>query len=100
VTRRQRKLDCWIAPHFLAACNVMRVIDKGGAFRDPSADPLRQLDDDPLRAADTEGAWNFTSSSRAWPSGVSTIAISARTPSSPTTRSTEPPLPEHAALQL
>jgi hypothetical protein len=29
----QRKLDCWIARHFLAACNVMRLIAKGGAFR-------------------------------------------------------------------
>jgi hypothetical protein len=110
----------------------------------PSADLLRQLDDDPLRAADvaepidvfivlhfvdeltaagshagdgsvdvvdcecdmadaqgvrwrvpvaprTDGEWNFTSSSRPWPSGVSTIAYSTRTPSSPTTRSTQPP---------
>lgn len=29
------------------------------------------------------GAWNFTSSSRPWPSGASIIASSARTPSSP-----------------
>ena len=39
----------------------------------------------------------FVSSSRPWPSGASTIAKSTRTPSSPTTRSTQPsstaPLP-------
>src|SRR3954447_15335160 len=38
-----------------------------------------------------DGEWNFASSIRPWPSGVSSIAISARTPSSPTTRSTERP---------
>jgi hypothetical protein len=38
-----------------------------------------------------DGARNLASSSRPWPSGVSIIAISARTPSSPTTRSTQPP---------
>jgi hypothetical protein len=27
-TQRQRKLDCWIARHFLAACNVIRLIAK------------------------------------------------------------------------
>jgi hypothetical protein len=115
-----------------------------GGRPEPSADLLRQLDDDPLRAADVaepiavfvalqladefsaaarrpattasmsstahatwripgvfagacrlspwfDGEWNFVSSSRPWPSGVPTIAISARTPSSPTTRSTQPP---------
>jgi hypothetical protein len=39
----------------------------------------------------SEGEWNFVSSSRLWPSGVCIIATSARTPSSPTTRSTERP---------
>jgi hypothetical protein len=34
---------------------------------------------------------NSVSSSRPWPSGVCTIAISARTPTSPTTRSTQLP---------
>lgn len=38
-----------------------------------------------------EGVWNFVSSSRPWPSGVCTTAISARTPSSPTTRSIHRP---------
>jgi hypothetical protein len=33
-----------------------------------------------------DGEWNFVSSSRALPSGVCIIAMSARTPSSPTTR--------------
>src|SRR5207248_2641941 len=39
----------------------------------------------------TEGEWNFTSSSRPWPHVVSIIANATRTPSSPTTRSTQPP---------
>ena len=118
-------------------------------FRDllalrPVSDPLCQLDDDPLGAADIAepvdvpialqladelraaglqagdeasmsstanercrmpgafagacrsppwvgGAWNFDSSIRPWPSGVCSITISDRTPSSPTTRSTQPP---------
>src|SRR5690348_13750086 len=38
-----------------------------------------------------EGVWNLVSSSRPWPSGVCTTAMSARTPSSPTTRSTQLP---------
>src|SRR5207245_2611996 len=111
---------------------------------EPSADLLRQLVDEPLRAADVaepvdvlvvlhlanelpavgsqasedgvdvvdcecemadargvrrrvrvaaraDGAWNLISSSRPWPSGVSIIAYSTRTPSRPTTRSTQPP---------
>src|SRR5215510_438210 len=37
------------------------------------------------------GAWNLSSSSRPWPSGVRIIAISHRTFSSPTTRSTQRP---------
>src|SRR5215510_756406 len=39
----------------------------------------------------TDGAWNFTSSIRPWPSRVCIVAISACTPSRPTTRSTQPP---------
>lgn len=42
-------------------------------------------------AALVRRVWNFVSSSRPWPSGVCTTAISARTPSSPTTRSTHRP---------
>ena len=42
----------------------------------------------PLR---DDGAWYFVSSSRPWPSTVCIIAISARTPSRPTTRSTQRP---------
>jgi hypothetical protein len=38
-----------------------------------------------------DGVWNFVSSHRPWPSGVCRNAISARTPSSPTTRSTQRP---------
>ena len=37
------------------------------------------------------GVWNFVSSSRPWPSGVRIIAMSLRTPSSPTMRSTQRP---------
>src|SRR5829696_4796526 len=37
------------------------------------------------------GLWNFVSSSRPYPSGVRTNAISTRTSSSPTTRSTQSP---------
>jgi hypothetical protein len=35
------------------------------------------------------GVWNVDSSTRPWPSGVRTTAISARTPSSPTSWSTQ-----------
>jgi hypothetical protein len=38
-----------------------------------------------------DGEWNFVSSSRPLPSGVCSIAASARTPSSPTIRSTQRP---------
>src|SRR5919197_2850182 len=37
------------------------------------------------------GVWNFVSSTRLWPSGVRSMAMSARTASSPTTRSTQRP---------
>ncbi len=37
------------------------------------------------------GVWNFASSTRPWPSGVRIMAMSARTSSSPTTRSTQGP---------
>jgi hypothetical protein len=37
------------------------------------------------------GVWNFVSSNRLWPSGVRATAMSARTPSSPTTRSIHRP---------
>src|SRR5437899_9588790 len=37
------------------------------------------------------GVWNLSSSIRPWPSGVRIIAMSLRTPSSPTTRSTDCP---------
>src|ERR671918_1882647 len=46
------------------------------------------------------GVWNFVSSSRPWPSGVRIIAPSTRTPSSPTTRSTQRPSIRRLALQL
>jgi hypothetical protein len=42
-------------------------------------------------AAGTPRAWNLISSSRPWPSGVSTIAYSTWTSSSATLRSTQPP---------
>jgi hypothetical protein len=38
-----------------------------------------------------DGEWNFVSSSRPLPAGVCMIAMSARTPSSPTTRPTQRP---------
>src|SRR4051794_21222904 len=37
------------------------------------------------------GVWNFVSSTRSWPSGVRTMAMAARTPLSPTMRSTQLP---------
>ena len=37
------------------------------------------------------GVWNVDSSTRPWPSGVRTKAMSARTPSSPTSWSTHSP---------
>ena len=37
------------------------------------------------------GEWNFDSSTRPWPSGVRIMAMSARTPSSPTMRSAQLP---------
>src|SRR5215213_8460672 len=37
------------------------------------------------------GVWNLDNSSRLWPSGVRSIAMSARRPSSPTTRSAQRP---------
>jgi hypothetical protein len=44
------------------------------------------------------GLRNFISSSRPWPSGVSTIATSTRVPSSPTTRSAQ--LTQHFEAEL
>ena len=46
------------------------------------------------------GVWNFVSSTRPWPSGVRIIAMSARTSSSPTTRSTQRPSTVGLAFQL
>jgi hypothetical protein len=46
------------------------------------------------------GVWNFVSSSRPWPSEVRIIAMSTRTSSSPTTRSTPTSLDWSLALQL
>src|SRR5215207_5539924 len=50
------------------------------------------------------GAWNFISSSRPWPSEVSNIAMSTRTPSSPTTRvhptALNRPLTQHLESEL
>jgi hypothetical protein len=46
------------------------------------------------------GAWNFVSSSRPWPSGVSIIATSARTPSSPGHSVHRTALDRPLALQL
>jgi hypothetical protein len=119
----------------------------------PSADPLRELDEDPLRAADVaepidvfvvlhlanelpprarmlatttsmsstanvrwrmpgvfaracgsppapDGACNFASSIRPWPSGVSNIAISARTPLEPHDAVHPNALDRRLALQL
>jgi hypothetical protein len=43
-----------------------------------------------------DGEWNFASSSRPLPSGVCTIAFSARMPSSPTMRSTQRPSTDHS----
>ena len=37
------------------------------------------------------GVWNLVSSTRPWPSGVRIMAMSARTPSSPTVLSTHGP---------
>ena len=81
---------------------MIRLIAKGGAFRGHSADPLRQLDDDPLRAADVAEpvtvfvALHLTKELHAaglqpGDGGVDGIAMSTRTLSSPTTRSTQPP---------
>ena len=41
--------------------------------------------------ADRRGVWYFVSSSLLWPSGVRIIAMSLRTPSSPTVRSAQRP---------
>jgi hypothetical protein len=46
------------------------------------------------------GVWNLVSSSRPWPSGVRIIAMSTRTSSSPTTRSTQRPSTGASPLQL
>ena len=51
-------------------------------------------------AARPGGAWKLISSRRPLPSGVSTIALSVRTPSSPTTRSTQPPSTCHSPCGL
>jgi Acetyltransferase (GNAT) domain len=47
-----------------------------------------------------DGVWYLVSSSRPWPSGVRIIAMSDRTPSSPTMRSTRAALDCRIALQL
>ena len=46
------------------------------------------------------GVWNVDSSTRPWPSGVRTTAMSARTPSSPTSWSAHSALDRCLALQF